>query len=114
MSTGVNGAAALVQHLDHAETLAGAVDQRHAQHVARAEARRQVDRAVEARIGVGVGNVQHLARAERRADEPGAGRNADLLLLAALGDLRPQLVGRLVVDEKRRALDLEELRSSSA
>ena len=92
-------AASLVEHLDDAETLAGPIDDRQAEEIAGAKPGKPVDFLIEAWVGIGVGYVEDLAAGKRRARDPGIGRYADLLLLAAFGDLRPQLVGARVVDE---------------
>ncbi len=104
--------AALVQHLQHAEMLAGPVDDRHVEQVAGAEARPPIDLRIEQRVGIGVGDVEHLAAGKGRAGDPGLRRDADLRLAGALGDFRPQLVARRVINEQCRALRIEQPRGS--
>lgn len=71
-------AAALVHHLDDADQRA-AYEDRHAQNGGRLVAGLRVDVAIEARIGVGVGNVEHLAVEGHLAGNAGADGEADLL-----------------------------------
>src|SRR2546428_744828 len=99
----------LVEDLDDADDRAiiGAphgADER----VERAEARAMVDIAVEARIGVGVGHVDGLARGGDVAGQAPAEREP-YLDGRALCDLRPELVVLGIDEEDRRALRIRRL-----
>jgi hypothetical protein len=85
--------ATLVEHLRHADDLAGLVDDRHAQDGAREVAGALVERRVEAQVGVGVRDVDGLAGREDGAGDTGRVRQADLQRLQALSHFGPQLAG---------------------
>jgi len=102
-------AASFVENLDHAEALAGAVDHRYVEQIAGAKPRPQIEFTIEAPVGISVRNVQHVAAGEGRPGDPGIRRYADLLLLGAFGNSRPELVFARVVNEERRAFGIEEL-----
>ena len=101
--------ATLVEHLDDAEALAGPVDDRDVEQIAGAKAGGPIDFRVEARIGIGVGDVEQVAAGECRAGDPRGRGYADLFLLGALGHLGPEFVLGRVIDEERRALGVEQL-----
>ena len=84
-------AAVLVQHLRHADRLALLVDHRHAEDRAREVVGLLVERRVEAQVGVGVGDVDGLARLEHRAGDAQVVRQADLQRLEPLADFGPEL-----------------------
>jgi hypothetical protein len=69
-----------------------------------------VEGRIEAQVGVGVGNVDGLARGEHRAGDAEVVGQADLHRLQALADFRPQFAGLFVVEEQRRALGIEQPR----
>ena len=108
-SSASKGPSALVEHLHHADGAPLVIGHRHAQDRSRAKAGRLVDRLVEARIGVGVGDVHRRARLRHPAGDAFAGLEADGGDGAALRDLRLEL--RAVVGDEvdRRALGVEEL-----
>ena len=103
-------AAALVQHLGHADDAAALVDDGHAQDGAREIAGLLVERRIEAQIGVGVRNVDRLAHGEHGAGDTDMVGQADLHRLQPLADFRPELIGLLVVEEQSRTLGVQHAR----
>jgi hypothetical protein len=99
--------AALVERLRDADDLALDGADRHAQDVARGEAGLLVDRAVEAVVGVGVGDDQRLARGIDVAGHTAGIQDAYLALDVALRDARVQLVGIGIVEEQRAAFGIQ-------
>ena len=100
---------ALVEHLHDADGAPLVIGHRHAQDRARAKAGRLVDGLVEARIGVGVGDVHRRRRLRHPAGDAFAGLEADGGDGAALRDLRLE-VGAVVGDEvDGGALGVEEI-----
>src|SRR4030095_11578588 len=84
------------------------VDDRCAEDRARPVAGPPVDLLAEARVGVGVGDVDRLAGGGDSTRDTLADWHADLADLEPLRDLRPQLTLRLVHDKQRRAVRLHE------
>ena len=70
--------AASIQDLHHADRHTVLVQDRHAQHRARAIAGLAVDFRIEARIGIGIGNIDRAARGEYFTGDAEVCRNADL------------------------------------
>src|SRR5438309_1556420 len=98
--------AALVERLQDADDLAFQRAHRNAKDALRAVSRFLVHVPIEARIGVGVGNVDGLVRLSDGAGDPLAHREADLARAHALRDLAPQLGSRAVEQEQRAAVGL--------
>jgi hypothetical protein len=73
----VEGAAHAVEHLQHADQRAAAVEQGQRQDRAGAKPARPVDLGVEARVGVGVGDLDHLVRGGAVADDAAAPAHVD-------------------------------------
>ncbi len=96
----------LVDSLDHADELVVEADQGHGHQAARAVAGLAIDVAVEAHIGVGVGDVDGLPAGGGGAGDAPVGREADGL---ALVRVLVQLVAGRVVEKERRPLRLEGL-----
>jgi hypothetical protein len=93
----------LVEGLEDAGDLALGVAHRDAEDGAGAVARRGVDVAVEAGVGVGVGDVDDLPALGDRAGDALPQLDPDLVG-SALGDLAPQLPALAVQDEERAAV----------
>jgi hypothetical protein len=66
-----------IEDLGHADELAVEAEQRDGQDRARPETGALIDLAVEALVGVGVGDVQDTAPLRALAGQPGIGRHAD-------------------------------------
>ena len=102
--------AALVERLGHADHLGILVDHRHAQDRAGEVSGLLVEGRVEAKVGVGVGDVDRGARRENGTSDAGCVRQSDLADAIAHGDARKQLVGLGVVEEQRRAVGVQHAR----
>ncbi len=97
----------LVQDLHHPHQDALVVDERQGQHAARSIAGSLVHLAIEARIGIAIGDVDDRAIARAGADDTGAGGNAHRR--NAGRDLEDQLVRRGVVKPDGAAIGVEDL-----
>ena len=84
--------AALVQNLRDAYGPAHLVDHRHAKDRAREVVGLLVERRIEAKVRIGVGNVDRLARLEHGAGNAEVIGQADLHRLQALPHFRPQFL----------------------
>src|SRR5262249_15065731 len=107
-------AAALVEQLKHADRRPVQAAQRAGEQVARVVAGLAVHLGVEARVGVGVRDVDDGPAAERLAGDAAVGREADLARRAAIGagtqaggDAAVQLVAGPVVEEYGAPLAVE-------
>src|SRR5262249_12264194 len=85
------GAAALVEDLKDAQATAIGAGHGHGQQVARGEAGAPVYFLVEARVGVGIVDVDCFARLGDAAGDARADGDADLAFFLAQGDLGPKL-----------------------
>ena len=103
---GREGRVPLVDRLDDAHRLAVHAGHRRGEQVSSDETAPPVGLGVEARVLVRVGDVDDLAALERVADDAGVAGDADLL--APQGDLRPQLIRDVVVEEDARPLAVEQ------
>ena len=100
--------AAFVQHLGDADDLAVLIADRHAQDRAGKEAGLTVKGRIEAQIGIGVGDVDALARGEDRAGNAQMVGQADGGCPQALADFGIKLVGLFIIDEQGRAFGVQQ------
>ena len=84
------------------------VDNGDAQNRAREKAGFLVKCRIETQIGIGVRNVDRLARGEHRAGNAQMVGQANLHRVQSLTDFRPEFVGLLVVQKQRRALGVQQ------
>ena len=108
---GVEGlAVGPVQDLHRAQHLAGLAEDGSAEDRAGAEAGEAVELGMEARVGVGVGDVGGVAGRDHVAGDALSERKADFAQAAALQHLRPDLAAAPVDEVERGAFGGQELR----
>ena len=90
--------------MHHADLAFAAGDDGHAQHAVGAVAGVAVDLLVEARVGVDVGQVDHLAVAEALAGQPGIGGKADAFGGDAAGHAGIEFLGGGIIEKQRAAV----------
>ena len=100
--------AALVEHLRDADHSPELIGDRHAEDRAREIAGALVEGGIEPQIGIGIRDVDRLARGEDSPGDAEVSRQADLHRLQPLANLRPQFLRLLVVKKQRGTVGVEQ------